>query len=125
MNTAGCGVKSVKQMVNGNKINFKLDLESLKKNENNTEQDEQENLEFHKYIMSTLQISQRTLDELQDSIQNDPNQLTPEQLDLIARIHAAQQEYDRQKGILVVESASKKKLKPDQKGYEGDSGARG
>lgn len=94
-----------KQNVKKKSFGFKLDLESMKKNESAAaEQDEKENIEFHKYIMNTLKITQRTLDALQDQIQNDPNQLSPEQLDLIARIHTAQKDYDKKRGILVVDT---------------------
>jgi hypothetical protein len=40
--------------------------------------DDKENRLFHEHILATLQITQDQLDNLQDQIQKDPNNLSPE-----------------------------------------------
>ncbi|KAL4472563.1 hypothetical protein ABPG74_018512 [Tetrahymena malaccensis] len=75
---------------------FKQNLQNIQKQESDDDDDDDENNKLHQNILKTLNINQQQLDQLQEQIQKDPNNLTPEQINLIQQIHQIQQMHEKQ-----------------------------
>ncbi|EAR97738.2 hypothetical protein TTHERM_00621580 (macronuclear) [Tetrahymena thermophila SB210] len=75
---------------------FKQNLQNIQKQESDDDEEDDENNKLHQNILKTLNINQQQLDQLQEQIQKDPNNLTPEQINLIQQIHQIQQMHEKQ-----------------------------